>query len=207
MLSEKNKKVILNIISVILVISLILVIANIFVFKLYSSIFWLCYTAMLLIMLGILKKKSYLILSQIMILAIPDFLWIIDFIYILITGNSVLNLSSYFFQPRPLLAKLVSLQHLYVIPLALFALYIVKIDRKKLALKFAAVQLLVFLFLSRTFTPREENINCVYYTCFDLQPLNYLETILPYSFGWVALMFLSALVVYLILINIKWFRK
>lgn len=207
MLSKEKKRLILNGIIIILLISLVILIINIFVFKLYSSIFWLCYTGILLIMIGIWKNKSYIVLSQIIILAIPDVLWIIDFLAILITGNSVMNLSNYFFQPRPLLAKLVSLQHLYVIPLALFALYIIKIDKAKLALRFAAVQLVVFLFLSRTFTPIEDNINCTYFTCFDLQPLNYLEGILPYSFGWYGIMFLSALVVYLILVNIKWFKK
>lgn len=207
MLSEKNKGLILNAISVVLLISLVILIINIFTFKLYSSIFWLCYTGILLVMIGIWKNKSHLILSQIIILAIPDILWIIDFLGILITGNSLMNLSSYFFEPRPLLAKLVSLQHLYVIPLTLIALYLIKIDKQKLALKFAAVQLAVFLFLSRVFTSSEDNINCVYNTCFDLAPLNYLEGILPYSFGWYGIMFLSAIVVYFILIKLNIFKK
>ena len=204
---NKKEDIVLKLIVFVLFISFIFSIINVFLHAGYRSLFWLCYTAMLIIGFGIIKKKSYLILSQIIILLIPDILWMIDFFTILFTGNSLMNLSSYFFTDRPLISKLVSSQHLYVMPLALYALYVFKIHKPKLAIKFASLQLIIFFIIVRLFTPEKDNINCAYYLCFDLQPLNYINGIIPYNIGWFLIMFAQMMVVYFILNKLKVFKK
>ena len=206
---HKRKELILKLIVGILFISIIISLINIFTFKLYESFFWLCYTGMLIIAIGIMQKKYYLILSQIIILAIPDILWIIDFFYILFTGNSLFQLSTYFFEDRPLIAKLVSLQHLYVIPLALYTLYFFKISKldKKKSLQFAAVQLIIFFILGMMFTTQETNINCVYELCFDISITNWLATNFPYGFAWFLVMYSMMIISYFIVTKIPIFKE
>ena len=89
-----------------------------------------------------------MILSQIIILAIPDLLWTFDFFYMIFSGHSLLGIVGYF-PGENLLGRILSLQHLYVIPLSLIALSIIKIkkDYKILLVSLGEVSLIFLLTL------------------------------------------------------------
>lgn len=142
-----------------------------------ASILWFSYTTLILVGIGILIKNPYLIASQINIIFIPYIVWNIDFFYVLLTGNNLLGLTNYFFTPRPLLSQIITLQHLFIIPVSILALYFMRLKRKDFW-KISFMQVILFFFLIRILNP-EENINCIFQNClpFGIQ-------IVPYEVTW-----------------------
>ncbi len=132
-------------------------------------ILWFCYWAMVIIGFGILTKNGYLILSQINIVAIPLLLWDIDFIHYLITGRSLWGIVDYFFGEMLKIARFISFEHLFLLPLSLFALYLIRVAKKG-AWKLSLAQLVLFFILSRLFTNPEHNVNCVFVSCYPFFP-------------------------------------
>ena len=70
----------------------------------FAGIFWFSYTALVLIGIGILTKNPYLIGSQLNIILIPYIVWNIDFFYVLLTNESLLGITNYFFTLHCLLS-------------------------------------------------------------------------------------------------------
>lgn len=149
---------------------------------------WLCYPGILLIGIGALKEDSTLVASQLNILGIPLALWSIDFIYFLINGQSLLGVTDYFFVPGPILGKILTMQHLFTIPLSIYAIYLIRL-RNNDAWKISFIQLTAIFFLIRMFTLQEKNINCVFSPCLNI------NTGLPYPITWFMLAFLMVLIV------------
>ena len=155
-----------------------------------AGVLWFSYTALLLIGIGILTKNSYLIGSQINIIFIPYILWNIDFFYILITSESLWGITNYFFTSRPILSQIITLQHLFIIPVSLISLYFIKLKRNDFW-KLSLVQVAIFFFIIRIINPTE-NINCVLENCLPFQ-----ITLIPYPLVWfltyIAMIFLTSL--------------
>ena len=143
-----------------------------------AGILWFSYVAFFLIGIGLLTRSSYLIASQLNIIFIPYIFWNIDFFYVLLTGNSLWGITDYFFTARQTLAQLISLQHLFTIPISLIAVYLIKLKRKDFW-KFSAIQVAIFFFLVRIFSSQEENINCVFINCTPFQIVPG-----PYALSW-----------------------
>ena len=61
-------------------------------------IFWICYIGMIIIGIGCLLNKSYLISSQLNIITIPLILWDIDFFSFLMSKSTLFGLADYFFK-------------------------------------------------------------------------------------------------------------
>jgi hypothetical protein len=95
-------------------------------------VFYFCYTALIVIGIGIFSRNGSLILSQLNILAIPLLFWSIDFIYSVAIGNgtTLFGIVDYIFAPGAILGRIISMQHLFNLPLTLLALYLIKLDRK-----------------------------------------------------------------------------
>jgi len=127
---SKIKRVTLIIIAILLLFIGIVAIINQIFHKNIDHIFWLSYTTLIIIGIGILRKDSFLIVTQLNIITIPFLVWTLDFFYYLITNNSLWNITNYIFLAGPILPKIVSLQHIYTIPLAFLALYIIKLNKK-----------------------------------------------------------------------------
>lgn len=163
-------------------------------------VFWMCYISLVLIGAGILLRNVYLVLSQIYILAIPILLWDIDFIHWLIFQQPLWGITDYFFLNMNFtLGKIISLQHLFTLPLAIFA--VKKIGAKKTdAWKLSFLQILIVFALTIIFTPEESNINCIFNPCMNI-PLN-----LPYEIAWFALFF-GAILITKFSIDKFFFRK
>ncbi|MFA6255008.1 MAG: hypothetical protein WC675_03145 [Patescibacteria group bacterium] len=130
---------------------------------------WLCYWGMVIIGFGILTKNGYLILSQINILTIPLLFWNIDFTHYLATGKDLWGITDYFFGEMLKTARFISFEHLFLLPLTLLALYLIKINKKG-AWKLSLAQLALFFVLSRLFTNPEHNVNCVFVSCYPFFP-------------------------------------
>ena len=58
--------------------------------------FWICFSAVPIVGIGLLFRKTSIIKSQLYILAIPDLIWMIDFISYIIRGSSFFGIADYF---------------------------------------------------------------------------------------------------------------
>jgi hypothetical protein len=155
----------------------------------YEQILWLCYIAIILLGYGIITKNKNLIISQISIQTIPIIFWNIDFFYYLLNGQPLWGITNYFFDSgHPLIAKIISLQHIYIIPISIFTLLLMKFNRQTRLweiLKIAYVQMILIFILGRMFTSPATNMNCVFYNCLPF------ETIIPYEVLWFIFVFLG----------------
>jgi len=88
-----------------------------------DGILWFCYAGLMLMGIGVLGRKPNLILSQLNILVIPLIFWNIDFFAFLINGESLFGIVDYFFEVGPIISRIITLQHLFTLPLAFYALY------------------------------------------------------------------------------------
>lgn len=89
-MKQNNKDIILYSIAIILLTILTISLAIGFLIdKNYVKIFWMCYLLMVIVPMGIFFKKPNLILSQVVILLVPNFFWSLDIIITAITKTSV----------------------------------------------------------------------------------------------------------------------
>lgn len=147
-------------------------------------IFWFCYMGMILTGIGALRRDSLLVSSQFNILFFPLLFWNIDFFLILFTGNSYLGITNYFFNEMLLTARIISFEHLFLIPITLFLVYnILKetksklcLDRIKYSFVISFIQVSLIYLVMRILNAKEDNINCVFENCYV-----FFEPILHYA--------------------------
>ncbi len=163
------------------------------------QILWICYSSLILLGIGILTKNSLLTLSQMDIIMIPLIIWTIDFIFFLISGHSFFGIVDYFFQEGPLISKIITLQHLFTVPLALLAVYITKIKTKR-AWIVSFIQVSFIFLITRLLTSPANNINCVYKSCINF-------SFKHYSIMWFVTMFVIICTTNLMLSKIKIFKN
>jgi len=143
----------------------------------WNQLFPLCYLVLLISGIGMVMKNGDLILSQINILFIIHFFWTIDFFSFLIFGKYLLGVTSYFFT-ETLVFQIISLQHIIFIPLSLICLYLIK-SKKKYTSLLSILEVCIVFPLTFFFTPSQENINCVFKPCIDL------NIPIPYFIAWI----------------------
>ena len=201
-MKERNKNFILTILGILFIAFGTLAIINIFINGVIDSIFWICYFSVFIIGIGILIKNGELILSQLNILTIFLLIWIGDFFYILVTGNQGLGVTN-FFKVSGTLSTIISLQHFFVLPLAFFALYLVKYKQKD-TWKISIIEMtFIFIFL-QIFGSKITNVNCVFRSCSNL-----LQNIDPVThiIYWFIIVFSGILLTNYIINKIKIFQK
>jgi len=175
--------IILNIVGILFLVLGIVAVLNSLYSKNLMQVFWACYLGLLLIGFGIIKRNSFIIMSQVYILAIPLILWDIDFLYWIIMQKPLWGITDYFFLERVLnLGKLISLQHLFTIPLSIYAVKKIGLKRRD-AWKWSFIQITVVYILVSVLTTPEYNINCVFNPCINL----YFG--LPYRLTWFIIFF------------------
>src|SRR3989344_2104027 len=164
--TKNDSKKILNIIgSIFLIWGIAAVIDNIFKIETgIAPVLWLSYICLIIIGIGILKKDSSLIASQIAIIAIPYVLWNLDFFHHLITNTSLFGITDYFFSPGPFTGKIIALQHIFNIPLSLYSIHLIGLKRRDFW-KISLVQITIIFPITRAVTSYEQNVNCVYRNC------------------------------------------
>ena len=166
-----------------------------------TQIFWMCYITLFLIGFGIIRRDGSLIASQLSIIVIPFIIWNIDFFSNLLTGNSIWGMTSYFFsRDFPIVSKFVTLQHLFTIPLAVIALWLIKLKRKDYW-KISVLQAILVFLTSFIFATSLNNINCVYESCA-------IPTfITPYFIQWFVIMFAMILITSIIINTLSFLHK
>ncbi|MEK6881007.1 MAG: hypothetical protein AABY22_15420 [Nanoarchaeota archaeon] len=170
-----------------------------------DQILWLCYIALVLFGFGILAKNKNLTVSQLSIQFFPLIVWNTDFFYEMITNKPLWGMTSYFFTPyHPLIAKFITLQHIYTIPLSLFAIYLIRtkerFNYKKIFL-ISFIQMLAVFILGKLFTDPEKNMNCVFHACIPLiSPI-------PYELLWFAVVFVIIVLSTIIFTSLPFLRK
>ena len=165
-----------------------------------TQILYMCYIGLLLIGIGILTKRSFIIMSQVYILAIPLLIWDIDFLYQLILNKPLFGIRNYFFsEGHSIVGKIVSLQHLFTIPVAAYVAKQIGIKRKD-AWKWSFAQItLVYIFVS-LFSNPDINVNCIFNPCINI----YFG--LPYRLTWFVIIF-SMTFISSLLINLLVLKK
>jgi hypothetical protein len=202
-MNKKNKDIALFIIAFFLSV-IFLYIIFLFVPSDWVGLFWGCYIGVFIILVGVILKKPELVLSQIIILLIPDLIWDIDFFYRLITGIPLFGVNNYFFGNSSLVNRILSLQHLFTPILAIGALALMKVKRnyKILLVSFAEI---FALFLLGFLLPAERGINCLPTpeTCVLFQAPKFL----PYPLVWFAISFSFIILSYCFLTLLPFIKK
>lgn len=171
------------------------------IFKINSGIaplLWMSYISLILLGIGILRKNASLVASQIAIIGIPYIFWNLDFFHQLITGNSLFGITDYFFTPGPLSGKIITLQHIFNIPLSLYSLHLLSLKSRIFPIV-SMVQVSVVFIVSRIVTDYDRNVNCVYHNCANF------SFGLPYIAEWFLAQFVMMLITSWFLIKI--FKK
>jgi hypothetical protein len=193
----KNNPIHEKILKVISILLILFILFNVFVNFLHwrdgwTEILWYCDFAAILLSLGILFRKTYLI-SGVLITAIPaQFFWILDFV-LKVIGFEGFGRTAWLFS-WPFLTVLPSIVvHAILIPLSLYAVKVYGFDRKGF---YTAMFILVFtMFMPFFFSAQDDNVNCVFYPC-DIS----FEHSATYSY----LGFTSYSPGYLFIISIRW---
>lgn len=165
-----------------------------------SDMIWFCSIGLLLIGIGLFARNKELIQSQVYILFIPNLIWTIDFLSYLFRGHSLFGMIDYFFIPGPYLPKLVSLQHVFTLPLIIFLLYNNKFTKNKIWIISYAEWLAVFI-LARAFTSPEENINYVYHFGGQLSGIQIPNNIYPVA--WIIVGFIMIYATHLLIVKLS----
>lgn len=199
-MKKRLESAVLNILGIIPLILGILAVLNSLYLKNPTQILWMCYISLIVMGIGILSRKSAVIMSQVYILAIPLLAWDVDFLYRLAAGASLWGISDYFFVNKAItLGKIISLQHLVTIPMSIYAVYLIGL-KKKGAWKWSFAQIILVYFVISVFFPPESNINCVFEPCVNF------SLGIPYSLSWFLVSF-SMTALSVLVLNGFFFRK
>jgi hypothetical protein len=197
----ERKELILNIITIVFSMTIILMIINSIQLKEYYPFFWVCYPALIIVIIGLLKRNSSVVLSQIILIAIPDLLWISDFICLVAIGKPVLGLVSSF-SGLSFFSKMGALQHLYIFPLSLLSLSLMKIRKNHKILLISFGEIILIFLLTLFLVPNTYDINCVHVTC-----IQFSVTFLPYTILWFLFEFGFIIISYFIITSLPFVKK
>jgi len=200
-MKERGKNRILFLFGIILFSIGLIALIRALLYVSFSEVLWFSYIALLLIGIGILIRNAELVASQVNIIFIPYIIWNIDFFYQLITGISLWGITDYFFTGRALIAQIITLQHVFIIPVAFFALYLIKLKRKDFFL-ISIIQIVLFYIVIRFLGDSESNVNCVFSNC-----LPFSIPALPYIFLWFTAYFVMIGATSYALVRIRAFNK
>ena len=199
-MKKKQKHLLLDTIGTFFLILGIIAIAKSMYRQTPNQILYMCYLGMILIGIGVLTKRSFIIMSQVYILAIPLLVWDLDFLYWLIFNKPLWGITDYFFsQPSLTLDKIITLQHLFTVPLSIYAARLIGLKRKD-AWIWSFVQIILVFFMVNILSSQEANINCGFSPCIDI----YFG--LPYELTWF-LTFFGMTFISSLIINKMFFKK
>ncbi|MCW8965711.1 MAG: hypothetical protein OQK82_03355 [Candidatus Pacearchaeota archaeon] len=177
-MKKKYKEIFLNFIGVFFLLIGILAIQSSLYKQTPTQILYMCYIGLILIGGGILTRNSFIVLSQIYILVLPLLVWDIDFLYQLIVGSPLFGITDYFFAVGGIsLDKVITLQHLFTIPVSIYAVKLIGVKRYD-AWKLSFVQITFVYILVNLVSSPELNVNCVFYSCVSFLPSYYYYNVL-----------------------------
>lgn len=198
---NKATKIILNLLGAFFIFLGILAYGATLMYGNQYQVFWICYLSLILLGIGILRRSSFLIVSQINLLLITDIIWIIDFISFFVNGQTLWGITSYMFTNRPTISNFISLQHIFSMPLALIALYKIKIKRSD-AWKLSTFQFIIMGVITVVGTPIEANVNCVFKPCMPIA-----LGLIPHQIVWLLTFFIMVFLTNKMLTSTKIFNE
>lgn len=163
-----------------------------------APVLWMSYICLIILGIGILRKNSSLIASQIVIIFIPYIFWNLDFFYQLITKEGLFGITDYFFRPGELSGKIIALQHIFNLPLSIYAMSLIGLNKSKFYI-ISFIQVTLVFIISRLVTNYDQNVNCVFRNCANF------SFGLPYTAEWFIAQFLMISLTSWILVKI--FKK
>jgi len=167
------------------------------VFEVYrgrpDSIFWYCYLSMVLIGIGSIKRSGVLIASQLSILFVYLVGWNVDFLYQAIFRKSLFGITDFFFNYMIPTARFISFEHLFLLPIGFFLLYLIKAENKD-HWKFSIVQFTLIVLVTYFLANPERNVNCVFYSCVSFIPTFQFYSLLWFFLG-LSSIFISASII------------
>ena len=200
MKKEKRDALILNIIGIIfLAWGLLAIIYSLATEP--SKVLWFSYSGLVIIGIGILKRNSFIMMTQFNILFLLVALWSLDFFSFLLFKRFPIGVSIPFFTNATLIAKIISMEHIILIPLGSYALYKIKIPKNhSKTLLISIIQVVIVFILSTYLTDPAVNVNCVFETClpFDFP--------FPQFISWSLILIPNVLINYFLIINIPWLK-
>lgn len=175
----KNKDALLNIIGILLI--LFFVIRVIFLIKngTLEHIFWLCNHAPLIFGIAILFRSSFWITAEISFVFAGVLIWVIDYLSKIFFSVHIFGSTSYLFPIANYgFFYVTSLIHLFSLPLAIWALFLIK-KKEPFAWKGALIHAVVLIPFVVYF--REAyNLNCFLEPCISWIPNFYFYPIIAF---------------------------
>lgn len=141
----------------------------------WRNLIWLCNHMSIILGIAFLGRNRFWITAEMNLAMIPQLIWSIDFIGALLTGTFVFNSTQYMFSPEynPFLYFL-SLNHLFITPIALFGLY--RLGGAVNALSGSAIHGIILWAASHLFV-KDMNLNCLITPCIPIAPEPYFLTL------------------------------
>jgi len=204
-MEEKKKKIILYGIAIILSLTLFIIIIHFLQVKDYFALLWICYITLVLILVGIIRKDSNLILSQIIILLIPSTIWIIDFIISTVNPKN-LEIPIVFFNVGSFSQAILSILHIYTIIFALIALALLKIEKKSYKALLIGFIEIGIVFLLMILIPGNYGVNCLPTPVYCMVSIT-LPGFIPYPLFLLFSVSVFIMISYFVILSIPVFRK
>lgn len=129
----------------------------------WRYVFWFCNHAMLIVGWALLKKNRFWLTAMLNWSIIPVSLWVVDFLSKLLFGFYIFGITSYMFA-QPFWKNIVSLQHLFTVPLMLYALWLVGKPHPRAWIGTTLHGTTLWL-ISYFFIRQDYNVNCVHKAC------------------------------------------
>lgn len=131
------------------------------------NLFWISHFVLLIAAIGFILRNNFILTGSLILILIMHGLWILDFVFLLVLGNSPSSYTQYVYRLTPF-RKLLTFHHIYLIPLIIWALW----KQKKISKHgwvFASIFFAIFSLMSFLFIRREYNINCAHFLCKPLE--------------------------------------
>jgi len=195
-MKKESQELILKIIGIFLIVFAVFAITYAGYRGMPDLIFWFCYLGMFIIGIGCLTKNDSLIASQINLIAGFLIFWIADFFYIFIADKTLFGITNYFFEEALILPRIITLEHFFLLPLSIYALYLVKLKTKDFW-KISILQAMIIFAILRIFNISEYNVNCSFYSCVSFIPNNSF-----YILNWFIIVFAMIFITNFILVKL-----
>lgn len=152
-----------TIIGLFLIFHYILLIIDRYQHDMLYNLVWISHLTLLLAAIAFLTRNNLLLSGALVSVMVVHGIWIFDFIYMVVTGLSPIDYTAYVLE-LPTYRKILTVHHIYLIPLLLFTL----LKQKRVDLRGWYVAALLFAFATLSsvlFVDPSYNLNCAHTTC------------------------------------------
>lgn len=183
-MKEQKKNIALNIIFFIF---LLIAINQVFVMLLtaknFRYAFWFSDHVAFVLAIAVLMRKRAIVTGEMCIALIPETIWTLDFLGKILFNRFIFNtvgVANYLFVEGAFVARwqnFSTLQHLFILPLGLLALWIMKADKNgwRFALIHAAALWIISFAIGSAY-----NVNCIFDPCaLGIKKMGYYMIIWP----------------------------